>query len=228
MTSSLRNNNFRDLYDDLYFKERNFVDKKRIKSFNQERDFLFKHIKDGLICDVGCSTGEFLSSINWPGERYGMEINKGAIKVAKDNGIRFSKDILNQDNFFDVVVFRGTIQHLPNPFSYIQNTYESLKPGGFIVFLATPNMSSIFYKFFNDLPMLDDKLNFYIPSDKTLSNVLVNLNFNIIEIDKPYIKSPYANFISDHYKFIKKLLFRTDDVFAFWGSSMNMIAQKPL
>ena len=148
MKSNLRNNNFRDLYDDSYFKDRNFVDKKRIESFNQERDFLFKYTKEGVICDVGCGTGEFLSSINWPGKRYGMEVNKNAIKAAKVNGVDFSKDILNQDIFFDVVVFRGTIQHLPNPFSYIQKAYESLKPGGLIVFLATPNMNSIFYKFF--------------------------------------------------------------------------------
>ena len=227
MKSNLRNDSFRNLYDDSYFKDRNFVDKKRLESFNQEREFLFKYIREGVICDVGCGTGEFLSSINWLGKRYGMEINKNAIKVAQDNGVNFDKEILNQNMFFDVVVFRGTIQHLPNPFSYIQKAYKSLKPGGFIVFLATPNMNSIFYKCFNDLPFLKDELNFYIPSDKTLSNVLINLNYNIVEIDKPYLMPPYANFISDHYKFIKKLLFRTNDVFAFWGSSMNMIAQKP-
>ena len=61
-----------------------------------------------------------------------------------------------------------------------------------------------------------------------LFNIPIFIYFNVIEIDKPYINSPYANFVSDHYKFMKKLIFRTDDVFAFWGSSMNLIAQKPL
>ena len=155
-----------------------------------------------------------------------MELNENAINIAKTRGIKFDKDILNQIAFFDVIIFRGTIQHLPNPFFYIQNAYKSLKPGGFIVFLATPNMNSIYYKFFSNLPMLDDKLNFFIPSDKTLSNILINFDFIISEIEKPYIKSPYANFLSDHYRFLKKMLFKTDDDFPFWGNSMNMIAQK--
>ena len=117
---------------------------------------------------------------------------------------------------------------MPNPFYYIQNAFNSLKPGGYIVFLSTPNTSSIYYKVFNDLPMLDDSLNFFVPSSKVLCNVLKNLNFKIIDIDKPYIKSPYANLLLDHLKFVKKLFFRTNDKFAFWGNSMNLIAQKPI
>jgi len=222
----MKNLNFKHLYDDSYFQDRNLKDEKRIKSFEQEKELLYKYINDGLICDVGCGTGEFLSKINWPGKRYGMELNENAINIAKTRGIKFDKDILNQIAFFDVIIFRGTIQHLPNPFFYIQNAYKSLKPGGFIVFLATPNMNSIYYKFFSNLPMLDDKLNFFIPSDKTLSNILINFDFIISEIEKPYIKSPYANFLSDHYRFLKKMLFKTDDDFPFWGNSMNMIAQK--
>lgn len=224
----MKKENFKHLYDDSYFEDRNLVDKKRINSFQQEVFFINKYIKNGCICDVGCSTGEFLREIKWPGERFGMEINDNAKKLAKDCGVRFDKDILNQELFFDIVVFRGVIQHLPNPFFYIQNAYKSLKPGGFIVFLATPNMNSIYYKLFNDLPMLENKLNFYIPSDKTLKNILMNFNFKVIETEKPYNKSPYANLLSDHYKFIKKVLFKTEDTFAFWGNSMNIIAQKPL
>lgn len=219
---------FKHLYDDTYFEQRNFDDKKRLESFHQENVFINQYIKSGCICDVGCSTGEFLTEVNWEGTKYGMEINDKAKELAMKNGINFDKNILNQESFFDIVVFRGTIQHLPNPFYYIQNAFNSLKPGGYIVFLSTPNTSSIYYKVFNDLPMLDDSLNFFVPSSKVLCNVLKNLNFKIIDIDKPYIKSPYANLLLDHLKFVKKLFFRTNDKFAFWGNSMNLIAQKPI
>ena len=215
-----------DLYDDLYFAERNFQDAKRLESFDQEKNFIYQYIKHGTVCDVGCSTGEFLSYIDWQGERYGMEVNERAISASQDNGILFEKNILNQKDFFDIVIFRGTIQHLPNPFLYIESSYRALKKGGFIVFLATPNTGSIYYKLFNTLPMLDDKRNFYIPSEKTLSNSLVNFGFKVIEVSKPYLDSPYSNIIRDHVAFMEKFFFRTNKKFAFWGNSMNLIAQK--
>jgi SAM-dependent methyltransferase len=155
-----------------------------------------------------------------------MEINESAKKMANNIGISFEKDILNQANFFDVVIFRGTIQHLPNPFSYIQNAYNSLKIGGYIIFLATPNSNSLFYKYFNDLPALQSEYNFYIPSDITLSNILVNNKFKVLEVEKPYINSPYSQPILDHLKFFKRLVFRGKDDFAFWGNMMNVIAKK--
>jgi SAM-dependent methyltransferase len=219
---------YKELYDDKYFENRNSTDLNRLKSFEQEKEFIYQYIKEGTICDIGCSTGEFLNHIKWNGQMYGMEINEDAIKIAKNSGISFDKNILTENNFFDVVVFRGTIQHVPNPFFYIEKAYDSLKDGGYIVFLATPNMNSLYYKFFNTLPMLDDPRNFYIPSDKTLSNALKNFRFEIIEIDKPYLKSPYSNVVNDHLKFFKKLLFRTDDKFAFWGNSINIIARKKI
>jgi SAM-dependent methyltransferase len=228
MSINLRSDNYKHLYNDSYFQNRNFIDKKRLKSFDQEKEFIYKYVKEGLVCDIGCSTGEFLSHIEWNGDKYGMEINENAKKMAKNIGISFEKDILNQVNFFDIVIFRGTIQHLPNPFSYIQNAYKALKPGGYIVFLATPNMNSIYYKCFNDLPMLSKKLNFFIPSDIVLSNVLANIGFFSIQIERPYLSSPYASYFFDHIKFFKKLIFRTSDKFAFWGSSINIIARKTL
>ena len=66
MDINLRSNNYKHLYDDLYFQDRNFVDKKRLKSFCQEKGFIHKYVKGGLICDVGCGTGEFLSYIERP------------------------------------------------------------------------------------------------------------------------------------------------------------------
>jgi 2-polyprenyl-3-methyl-5-hydroxy-6-metoxy-1,4-benzoquinol methylase len=214
------------LYDNSYFENRNFEDKKRLKSFEQEKVWLQKYIQNGMVCDIGCSTGEFLSHIEWNGDKYGMEVNDKAIKMAQENGISFDKNILNQKEFFDLVIFRGTIQHVPNPFLYIQKSYESLKNGGFIVFLATPNMGSLYYKLFDTLPMLDNSRNFYIPSEKTLSNALKNFGFEVVEVEKPYITSPYANILTDHLRFIKKAIFRTNDKFAFWGNSMNIIARK--
>ena len=219
--------NFSHLYDATYFKNRNFNELKRLRSFEQESEFIKKYSDtSGAICDVGCSTGEFLSYIEWGGRKYGLEISDDAVRQAIKLGISFDKNILTEENYFDVVVFRGTIQHLPDPFLYIEKAYASLKKGGHIFFLATPNARSLVYKLFNTLPALNPKYNFYIPSDYSLKNILENFNFQVLEITYPYLKSPYANFIIDHLNFIRCLLFRKPPNFAFWGSMMNIVAEK--
>jgi len=118
-------------YSDAYFLKRDLNDAKRISSFVDEAFFIRKYFPlVGKVCDVGCSTGEFLDVIDWRGELYGMEVNQGAIKKAKRRGVRFDKSICTEEEFFDFVVFRGTIQHLPDPFGYISHAFRALKKGG--------------------------------------------------------------------------------------------------
>ena len=97
----------------------------------------------GEVCDVGCSTGEFLDACGWFKKmRHGMEISAHARRIAESKGIDFSRNITTERDFFDVVVFRGTIQHVPEPFRYIRLAHRALKSGGHIAFLATPNTDS--------------------------------------------------------------------------------------
>lgn len=218
---------FAHLYRDDYFSARQRNDEKRLKSFLQEKEFMLRHMPlTGAVCDVGCSTGEFLDTVEWSGPRFGMEVNPAAIEVAKQSGFKFDKSILTEENFFDAVIFRGTIQHVPDPFLYIGAAHKALKKGGAVVFLATPNANSIVYKLFNTLPALDPVLNFYVPSDVTLSDVLRNYDFTVLDIEYPYLGSPYARPLADHLNFFKTLATRTKPRFAFWRNMMNVIARK--
>lgn len=219
---------FAHLYRDDYFSARQRNDEKRLKSFLQEKEFMLRYMPlAGAVCDVGCSTGEFLDTVEWSGPRFGMEVNPAAIEVAKQSGFKFDKSILTEENFFDAVIFRGTIQHVPDPFLYIGAAHKALKRGGAVVFLATPNANSIVYKLFNTLPALDPALNFYVPSDVTLSDVLHNYDFTVLDIEYPYLGSPYARPLADHLNFFKTLATRTKPRFAFWRNMMNVIARKP-
>lgn len=218
---------FKSLYPESYFSRRKLNDNKRLLSFLSEEEFLRKHVNfEGRVCDVGCSTGEFLKAINWKGPKYGMEISEYAIQIAEQDGIDFTKNVLTENNFFDLIIFRGTIQHLPEPFSYISRSFEALKPGGVIAFLATPNSDSIVYKFSNTLPVLYPELNFFIPSESTLINVCKNYGFHLLDVRKPYLKSPYSNILFDHLKFLKMILFRTKPDFPFWGNMMDVVMIK--
>ena len=216
-----------DAYTDAYFETRNCTDRKRLASFMREKEFLLRHVSlTGVVCDVGCSTGEFLTTIDWLGDKYGMEVNATAIGLAQKSGIRFDKSILTEKEFFDAVIFRGTVQHLLEPFLYIARAFDALKHGGFLVFLATPNANSVTYKLFNTLPALEPEQNFYIPSDITLANVLRHLDFEVVEIQYPYLSSPYARPARDHVAFVASLILAREPRYPFWRNMMNVIARK--
>lgn len=222
-------NSLDGLYGDDYFKDRNFTDSKRMRSFLLEKEFVHKFIKSGTICDIGCGTGEFLESINWQGPRFGMEISETARNKAVKLGISFQKNILSENNFFDVVVLRGVIQHLPSPFEYLKASYDSLKPGGFIVFLMTPNADSLTYRLWGNLPCLDSQRNFWIPSIRNLKSNLSNVGFEVLQVEMPYANSPYRSFIKDHLAFLLKLFrLKKECDFPFWGNMIQLIAKKPL
>jgi 2-polyprenyl-3-methyl-5-hydroxy-6-metoxy-1,4-benzoquinol methylase len=162
-----------------YFHKRNLNDELRLASFNSEKKLVMKYISSGNILDVGCSTGEMIEFYAWNGNAYGMEIVEYAIQEAKKRNISFDKDLTNTNNFFDVIIFRGTIQHVNTPFLYIKNALKALKPGGFLL------------------------------QEKRF----------------PYLKSPYANPIGDHFKFLLKLLgFKVK--FPFWKNSMELVFSK--
>lgn len=217
--------NYNSHYDQSYFTHRMENDPKRLASFRSEKQFINQYITSGRLLDVGCSTGEFIASLNWKGETYGMEVSEIAIDIAQKKGIQFDKDIFNVKDFFDLIIFRGTIQHIDTPFLYLKQSYHALKPNGFVCFLATPNMNSIYYKLWNTLPFLDPKVNFWIPSDQTLMNTMAHFGFQLIQIRYPYVHSPYASFLKDHFNFIRKC-FGAHVTFAFWRNSMELIFKK--
>jgi len=208
-----------------YFDNRFSNDPKRQAQFKIDQKFIHNFLKKGIVCDVGCSTGEFLKSINWDGPKYGMEISDYAKNIAADY-IDFSKDIFSETNFFDCIIFRGTIQHVDIPFKMLQASYSALKPNGYLFLLSTPNTDSILYRVKKNLPFLDWERNYFIPGAKDLENALVNFGYQISAVDFPYWKTPYCRPVSDHLNFIRNIASRKFYPHAFWGSSLNLCAQK--
>jgi SAM-dependent methyltransferase len=216
------------LYGANFFDTRLSNDPKRLAQFRAEGKWIRRYTQSGRAIDVGCSTGEFFKAINWQGERYGMEISQYAKDIAIENGVRFDRDIFSEADFFDLVIFRGTIQHLEEPFLFIRQAHKALRPGGYVVFLATPNTNSPFYRLKKTLPFIDVARNFYIPDDVTLAAALTNFGFDVLETRHPYLGTPYARPLSDHVNFLKNVVTPRSRVIphAFWRSSLEMIAQK--
>jgi len=214
-------------FPNSYFLFRHLNDSQRLKSFENELSFMLRFTgKNGSICDLGCSTGEFLDFIQWDGKKYGTEINKAAIREAKSKSISIISNFGDHKGKFDVIVMRGTIQHFSSPFEEISFAYNKLKVGGFLFFLATPNIDSLYYRFFGSLPALDYSRNYWLPGFKHLKLVCEREGFELKGIEFPYTKSGYVNWY-DFVKLILKLCTRNDKYsIAFPRNMMNLAFQK--
>ena len=214
-------------FNKKYFKvyENDF---KREQMYNQEIKRIQNFIDKGRILDVGCGIGKFLFLFDknkW--DRYGVEVSDYAIKESRKLGIKIKNN--NQydyeENFFDVIVFRGSLQLIPNPFQIIIKCTRLLKKGGLMVFLSTPNSNSAYYRRFGTLPMLTPNHNYLIPSDIMIKNALQNFGLKIVKIHYPYLKGPYSKPIKDIlYYFLSYLGIKKK--FPFYKSMMELYAIK--
>ncbi len=214
-----------ELYSKGYFSSY-VTNPARQKMHQQELERVFKITKltRGKVLDVGCGLGNFLKLFPESWDKYGTEVSQYAQRVAARKGINFS--IPKKTNFFDLIVFRGTIQHLDTPLSEVKVRISQLKPNGWMVFLATPNAGSFCYRLWQDLPMIDEKYNFIIFSAKQLANILKLLGLKVSKIYYPYLETPYASPLLDHINFVLKLL-GFSKKFAFWKNIMEIYAYKP-
>lgn len=213
-------------YFDTYYRS----DPKREVMYRHERARIERWCAGGRIFDVGCGLGSFLAGFpvdRW--ERYGSDISPVAIEGARANGLRV-KDAHEAydypDSHFDVIVFRGSLQLLPEPFSMIRTCIRLLKPGGYLVFLSTPNSNSPYYRRFKTLPFLTPDGNYLIPSDIMVRNALQNYGLEVVDIQYPYLETPYAQVFKDHLYYVLSF-FGVRRKFAFWRSAMEIYARKP-
>ena len=216
-----------DLYSEDYFTDRHSgQDTRREESYAQEIARIRSYALSGKVLDVGCGTGAFLHHFDenaW--EKYGIEVSAYASREAEKQGIRMIGYEYRPD-FFDLIVMRGVLQHLDKPLWTIQACRNMLKPGGLLVFLATPNTNSPMYRLFGELPMLDSERNFVLFSDTMLRQILTNLGLHVIRFEYPYLQSPYAKPVSDHLKFFLRF-FGLKSQFAFWRNMMECYARRP-
>jgi SAM-dependent methyltransferase len=217
------------LYPPSYYRGHGYgADPRRLAMYRQERDRIYHYTRQGRILDVGCGVGAFLACFDDRWEKWGIEPSTYGATEAGRRGINTirEKDIPPNCGFWNVVVFRGTIQHIPNPFECLEMAHGWLRPGGLLALLATPNSNSPHYRLFKTLPALDPPRNWLIPSDLMLTNVLHNLRFTVMEIGFPYLGTPYARPVRDHLRYFLGWLSggRQGGGFPFWRSMMEIYA----
>lgn len=159
------------------------------------------NIKGKKILDVGCGGGILTESLVLSGAMVtGIDVSKNAINIAKahcsilsnkptyyQSSIElFSKQI--QNDKFDVVTCMEILEHSSNPINIINNCFDLLKDGGFLICSTlNRNIKSFIYAIlaaeyiFNIIPQGTHKYEKFIkPSE--LSKIMKNVGLELIDI----------------------------------------------
>ena len=201
--------------------------------YSQDKHLIETFIKRGKVLDMGCENGNFLKILNNSFQKYGFDIDISISKNIKNFAQIEKGDFFKinyKKNFFDLIIFRGVIEHLSNPKDYINKCYNILKKNGLIFFCATPNVDCVTASHYRN------KWNLWHPiqhinlfSSKTISKMLEPKRFNLVHESYPYINTPYENFEGDVKKLIKDLSNKKNKLKKsppFYGSMMSLIFKK--
>lgn len=103
------------------------------------------------VLEVGSGSGNFAKKIPWA-QYTGLELSTNAIKLAKEKNITVRQEFveehaINNKNKYDVVCTFEVLEHVENPYNFIQSCLECLKEKGTFIF-TVPYSDN----FFSQLP----------------------------------------------------------------------------
>ncbi|HTY96915.1 MAG TPA: class I SAM-dependent methyltransferase [Solirubrobacteraceae bacterium] len=97
----------------------------------------------GRLLDVGCGRGDlgaWMIGRGW--SVTGVEPSPGACEVARSRGLDARVGVLAEAGIeqgaYDAVVFRQSLEHVPEPAADIRRAHAALRPGG-VVIVSVPN-----------------------------------------------------------------------------------------
>lgn len=168
-----------------------------------DAEFVTKYISSGKVLDVGCGGGFFLDVFDDTRfDKYGIEFGLDGFEVASEKypGKIRHGELTDQtfNEHFDLVMFRGVIEHLVNPKECLSIAANLLRPGGFLFITATPNLKSFCADLFRE------NFNQHLPdehiiglSDRHLKDFLPTLGLQLSGQQAFYLETPYANLEED-------------------------------
>jgi len=215
--------------------------KQREIQYRIDKEFIESWISSGRVLDVGCSGGFFLSVLSDSFEKYGIDIDPEAVEYARKN-YTFGKNVYAKsldevdfpDGYFDLVVMRGVIEHLPDPRSAVAKVSKLLRGGGYFYVAATPNVNSFCADFYRE------KWNLFHPvrhifyfSAETLAKLCSPFGLKLIARYYPYEETPYADVQRDCEEVLRAIKAKKEGRWSeidrspsFWGNIMNLVFRK--
>jgi SAM-dependent methyltransferase len=210
---------------------------KRDEMYVIDREFLLETIQSGKILDIGSGGGFFLDkfpSDNWV--RIGLEIDEDTIQYAKDNfdidvSLWNSEKIPFEDNYFDVVSFRGSFEHIVNPHLVVKELKRVVKEEGYVYLCATPNVNSLCARIYRSKwNQFDAQEHIFMYSADTLKKLFEPLGFTVVKTAYLYEETPYCDLENDFETISKDYCYYKDgrqDLMGisppFYGNMLNLI-----
>jgi len=216
--------NLKKLYDREYFNKEYM----KFYSINQEKiscqsnepfswrlNLIEKYKSKGRILDIGCASGRFLNLARESGwEVFGVELSDYVADFAIKNYhlnvfCGFLEEAKFKDNYFDVVCASDIIEHLNDPESFLGEIYRILNKEG-LLYLASPNASSFYYKFFGLIARYNRRNYFVLPhhiyhfSPLSIKLLLNKTGFNILKFRLSHSRT--SNFFMNIFNFNDRMI----------------------
>jgi len=157
-------------------------------------DYLKKVIRvipgKGNLLEIGCGNGFFLQEALKQGFKkvWGVEPSLSAVEKAPK---RIKQNIKNEifhqglfkNNFFDVICFFQTLDHIVDPNKFLKTCYEVLKEKG-VIFCIVHDTDSLSARLMGEKTPIFDIEHTFLYNKKTLRQIFEKNNFeNIEELD---------------------------------------------
>jgi len=187
---------------------------------------------DARLLDVGSGTGDFVAQFAGAFELHGVEVDAAARAACAGAhpALRLYAELaaIPQSIAFDAIVFRGTLQYMPDLHAVAAWCSERLRTGGRLFILATPNAESILAQMQREHWVLANKVEHRFWFTRRHLLRLFGDGFRLVAYDLPYLGTPYEDYSNDLRKvlaMIESQQARTDAV-PFFGSVMNIVLEK--
>ena len=103
---------------------------------------LAQEVEAERILEVACGTGHWLKILQANAQVYGLDSSFGMLQKAVERKGSFHLvhgDVSSppfKSNSFDMICCINALHHFDNPFSFIKNTYDLLKPSGLLTVIG--------------------------------------------------------------------------------------------
>lgn len=169
-------------------------EEKFLANVKKEVNFI-NSLPPSKVLDVGCGLGFLLGAVDDKHQKTGLEVSSFAADYAKKYSTIYNCKLEDADfeaNSFDVVIAHHVIEHVDCPEEFVKKIKDILTPNGILI-LATPDFDSVCAGLFKEnYRMLHDKTHVSLFSFKSLKAMLVDLGFEIIDVDFPYFETEYV------------------------------------
>lgn len=209
--------------DKIYelYKESRFTYAKRTRDLTETYGYWLHELdhygaKKSRLLEIGCGNGFFLLEARRQGykEVFGVEpsieaVNKAPRWVKANIKSDVFKNTLFPKNYFDVVCFFQTFDHIPEPNKFLKDCFAVLKPGGLIL-AFNHNAESIPARLFGEKFPIIDVEHTYLYSPKTMRKIFQKNGFRVLNAQPASNIYPieYLLFMFPFPRKVKKLLIK--------------------